>query len=236
LGERLQLKRLFSALASGKLKGHFGQYAEDVLVRKYFPSDTTQGRYLDVGCYHPFRHSNTAFFWLKGWSGVNVDANPITVELFKKSRPQDTNIWAAVVPEESLEMGNSFVELEVPTVSEGTIGISGIGRVRGASLDTMGRPTKLVKVPAKSINQILLENNLRELDFFSLDIEGFDTAIISEFDFDYCEPKMICVEDFSDSFEELIQSDLTRLLQDRDYKLIGRAGLSSIFSRRGETF
>ena len=66
---------MFSALFSGGIKGHFGQGAEDVLVRKLFPRTKKDGVYLDIGAYHPFKHSNTAWFWMKGWRGYNIDAN-----------------------------------------------------------------------------------------------------------------------------------------------------------------
>jgi hypothetical protein len=229
-------RRLLSTLVSGKFKGHFGQYAEDVLVRKYFPSDFSGGKYLDVGAYHPFRHSNTAFFWLKGWSGVNVDANPATIELFRKVRIGDRNICAAIVPAEFLSDGSAEVELDIPFGASERAGISAIGRIRSKMQEPKNIPSKLINVPAKTVNQLLYENQLKELDFFSLDIEGFDSAIIKDFDFSYCTPKMICVEDFSRSFEELTESTLTRLLVSRDYKLVGRAGFSSIFSLRGESF
>ena len=47
---------------------------------------------MDVGCYHPTRHSNTYLMYKKGWSGLNIDLNPLTIELFNFMRPRDINI------------------------------------------------------------------------------------------------------------------------------------------------
>ena len=32
-----------------------------------------KGVYIDVGCYHPIRLSNTKFLYEKGWKGINID-------------------------------------------------------------------------------------------------------------------------------------------------------------------
>lgn len=92
------LIKLTKTILSGSIKGHFGQWGEDILVRKLFPRKKSTGVYLDLGAYHPFKHSNTAFFWLKGWHGFNIDANPETIKIFKKTRPKDINIHSAAIP------------------------------------------------------------------------------------------------------------------------------------------
>lgn len=224
-----------TAVFSGGLKGHFGQYAEDVIVRKLFPPNTKQGRYLDIGAYHPFKHSNTAFFWLRGWSGVNVDANPRTIELFRKYRSDDTNIWAALVPESQISEGLKSVELLLPKTSNGRMEISGIGTVDIEQV-TDKEELKKIFVPARSINEVVKTCGLKELDLLSIDIEGYDEDVLRDFDFSYCVPKVIVVEDFSESFEHLMTSGITTFLQSNEYRLIGRVGLSSVFSYRGQTF
>jgi len=231
----MKIKNLLTAIFSGGFKGHFGQYAEDVIVRKYFPHNTKTGRYLDVGAYHPFRHSNTAFFWLKGWTGVNVDANPKTISLLNKYRKGDQNIWAAVITDKEISQGCKSVDLILPKSSSGDIEISGIGTVDASQVQDNNQVLK-ISVPAKSINQILIENNLKELDLLSIDIEGYDEIVIRDFDFGYCVPKMIVIEDFSDSFEALLKSGITTFLAEKEYKLIGRAGWSSVFSFRGQSY
>jgi len=40
------------AVFAGNAKGHFGQPAEDALVRKLFPKRMS-GTYLDLGAFHP---------------------------------------------------------------------------------------------------------------------------------------------------------------------------------------
>ena len=54
------------------------------------------GSYVDVGCFHPTRSNNTFKLYKKGWSGLNIDLNPLTIELFDFARPTDINVCAAV--------------------------------------------------------------------------------------------------------------------------------------------
>lgn len=110
----IKLQRLASALLSNGVKGHFGQWGEDILVRKLFPKSQKNGTHLDLGCYHPFIHSNTAYLWLKGWRGYNIDANAQTIQAFNKTRPQDDNIWTAIVPQNQYEAGLREVSLLTP--------------------------------------------------------------------------------------------------------------------------
>ena len=60
-------------------------------LKKYFKSKKN-GFYIDVGCYHPIRLSNTMFLYSKGWSGMNVDLSKKSIDLFNICRPRDINL------------------------------------------------------------------------------------------------------------------------------------------------
>jgi hypothetical protein len=128
----IKLQRLASALLSRSIKGHFGQWGEDILVRKLFPKNRANGTYLDIGCYHPFIHSNTAYLWLKGWRGYNIDANAQTIKIFDKIRPQDANIWLAIIAQSQYDAGLREVSLLTPDASDNASGISATGTVHQA--------------------------------------------------------------------------------------------------------
>ena len=50
----MKLINIMKAVMAGHFKGHFGQYAEDTLVRKLFAPRKRMESCLDVGAYHPF--------------------------------------------------------------------------------------------------------------------------------------------------------------------------------------
>ena len=76
------------------------QFGEDEFVVNLFEKNF-RGKFLDIGCYHPTRHNNTYLMYKNGWSGINIDLNPLTIELFKFMRPSDININIAISDSES---------------------------------------------------------------------------------------------------------------------------------------
>ena len=71
------------------------QFGEDKKIVKLF-NKTEKGVYLDIGCFHPIRQNNTYLFHKLGWKGVNIDLNPLSIELFNVARPNDINICTAI--------------------------------------------------------------------------------------------------------------------------------------------
>ena len=72
------------------------QFGEDKKIIKLFKNYNRIGTYLDIGCFHPTKQNNTYLMYKLGWRGINIDLNPLSIELFKIARPKDLNICAAV--------------------------------------------------------------------------------------------------------------------------------------------
>ena len=73
----------------------YSQYGEDMVLKSVFQNQE-RGFYVDVGAHHPKLCSNTYFFYKLGWSGINIDAMPGGMELFKNFRPRDINLETAI--------------------------------------------------------------------------------------------------------------------------------------------
>jgi FkbM family methyltransferase len=72
----------------------YSQFGEDLALANLLKQ--RHGSYLDIGAHHPSRYSNTRLLYDRGWSGINVDANPELIAAFKKARKRDINISACV--------------------------------------------------------------------------------------------------------------------------------------------
>ena len=72
----------------------YSQFGEDIIVNNFFGDFV--GTYVDIGCYHPIKYSNTALLHKKGWRGVNIDLNKTSIALFNVCRKNDVNIHSAV--------------------------------------------------------------------------------------------------------------------------------------------
>lgn len=229
--------RLLHAIANGNcLKGHFGQWAEDVVIHKLFPREYKTGIYVDIGAYHPFTHSNTAYLWLKGWRGVNVDANPNSIELFKKTRPNDININGAIVPQDFFDENNSrkTVPLYLPkSVLGKSINACGTCDVVTANNRGFANDAAL-QIPAYTINEILeasLHANER-IDYLNIDIEGMDEAVLVDVSWQQFTPIIVSIEDYSENLVLATKSKICQLMNDVGYNIVARVGPTSIFKWR----
>ena len=92
----------------------YSQEGTDMILRRIL-GNVENGFYVDVGAHHPKRFSNTFYFYKKGLSGINIDAMPGSMKLFKKARPRDINIEAAVSNEKKELTFYVFNELALNT-------------------------------------------------------------------------------------------------------------------------
>src|SRR6478672_655222 len=77
---------------------YYSSGGEDAIVSKTFQYflPTRSGFYVDVGAFHPFKHSNTYILYKAGWHGVNIDPRPGSKALFDRFRPRDVNIETGI--------------------------------------------------------------------------------------------------------------------------------------------
>ena len=74
-------------------KKTYSMFGEDLIVKDFFKKKK-KGFYVDVGCYHPLEGSNTYLLYKRGWNGINLDINTLSIELFNVARKEDLNVNA----------------------------------------------------------------------------------------------------------------------------------------------
>jgi FkbM family methyltransferase len=224
----MNVLRALRATLSGNFKGHFGQYAEDTLVRKHFNPRRETGVCLDLGAYHPFRFNNTAYFWMCGWRCVNVDANAATIKLFNKYRSDDVNIHSAIVTQAEIVGGQREIDLLLPKKLD-RHGISALG----TSIPSQAPAEhQSIKVPCMSVRQILEENDLLDVSYINIDIEGYDEAVLLDIDLNRYRPKVITIEEFAEDVCAVVDGVVSRYMREHAYIFHSRAGYSSIYVKR----
>src|ERR1700687_2725090 len=71
----------------------YSQEGEDMVINSFFEGKKKyKGFFVDVGAHHPYRYSNTLFFYRKGWRGINIEPTPGATKLFNTFRRKDTNL------------------------------------------------------------------------------------------------------------------------------------------------
>jgi len=69
----------------------YSQEGEELIIEKLVGCKKN-GFYMDIGAHHPYRFSNTCYFYKKGWSGINIEPNPELFNSFLKHRKRDYNL------------------------------------------------------------------------------------------------------------------------------------------------
>ena len=169
--------------------GHlfYSQDGEDC-VMGYFFQTNKNGFYVDVGAHHPKYLSNTYRAYKIGWSGINIDPMPGFAEKFKKVRPRDICLEMGVSKTQDRLSYYSFETPEMNTFSEEEANESlseGNKLLAKIDIDTL---------PLSSIlDQSLPEG--KNIDFLSVDVEGFDMIVLESNNLDKYLPRTIAIEE-----------------------------------------
>lgn len=218
----IELLRQFKvSILDGYAVKSYAQEGEDMVLRRIFEG-VEQGFYVDIGAHHPKRFSNTYFFYKRGWSGINADAMPGSMTLFRKIRPRDINIEAAVGDGVSEK---TFFMFDEPAFSSFDKALSSERAYRG---HTIRAERKLV---TKSLEEILRENvpEGTKINFMSIDVEGLDFEVLQSNNWKLFRPEFICVESVGATFADLAQNEIYRFLCECGYDLYAKTVHTLIF-------
>lgn len=201
---------------------HYGQFGEDVSILRHFPK-RFKGFFVDVGCFHPVKYSNTYRLYKKGWRGVNIDLDPIKVQGFDMVRPGDVNIACAI----SNEAG------EVPAWTSGFYSLT-TTLDRSFAEDREGDFRKYT-LKADTLTNVLDSTRFKDrpIDFLTVDAEGHDLAVLESLDFDRYRPQLVAVELHSQTLQEAQEAPLYRFLTEKGYDLVNWTGITLMFRREG---
>lgn len=174
--------------AAEKLIAPFGnvsyaQAGED-LVLDFLCNYQPSGFYVDCGCNHPIKSSNTYRLYRKGWRGVCVDAAAKFAPLFARHRPRDAFVRAAVSDQPGEVTFHHFAADE----------LSSIGGARLADLAGYDEVRTEV-MPTRTLASILAEAGApADYNLLSVDVEGHDEAVLRSAGLDRFRPRVILTE------------------------------------------
>jgi hypothetical protein len=189
----------------------YSQEGEDMVLSRFFGHSGT-GFYVDIGAHHPFRYSNTYSFYKKGWRGINIDVLPGTTATFDKFRPRDINLELGIGPCEEM----TYYAFDEPTFNT-------FSSEYMEKLVSSGKPVieskKIRTMPLSKVFELHLPSNTG-IDFFSIDVEGMDLEVLKTNNWQLFRPKVILIEAYYKTIEQVIDSDINLFLAEKKYQLI----------------
>lgn len=190
---------------------HFGEFGEDIFINRIF-KDKKNGKYIDVGCYHPFKGSLTAKLYKKNWNGVNIDLSKTSIDLFKMVRRRDINLNVAV---SNFDGETSYYE-NSPINQQN-------------SLSKSNNQQTEIKIKCCTLNSILQQNNLDNFDYLNIDVEGSELKVIQGINLTKYHPNLITIENNDVLPLNYYKDDVYKILTNNNYVFINRIGVTNFF-------
>tara|TARA_B110000858_G_scaffold159502_1_gene183109 strand:- start:533 stop:1264 length:732 start_codon:yes stop_codon:yes gene_type:complete len=202
------------------------QFQEDDYIMSYFKKNY-KGNFVDLGCFHPTRHNNTFKLYKKGWRGINVDLNRLTIDLFDSIRPGDINICTAL----SNKKGTAKLYYLGDFSVHNTIYKNNLNLLQG-HFSIKKKDIKVKKTKTERLDNILKKYNFFNIDFMSIDIEGEELKVIQSLDFKKFNIQYICIEIF-DHNKKSIENNLKVIkhLKKNGYILKNKTPINYIFKK-----
>jgi len=194
-----------------------------------------KGFYIDIGCYHPLKYSQTYKLYKLGWSGINLDISKESIDLFKSFRSKDKNLNIGISNKAGFE--NFYFTKKISTTN------SLNNKYLKESINF--KKKFLRKIQTQTIDQLFEENNISEVDFLKIDCEGMDLSIIKTLDFSKYKINFLSIEFLYESGNFIIkknkninsvhqlffESDIYKILE-KNFKLVDHFGFAFLLANK----
>jgi FkbM family methyltransferase len=202
----------------------YSQEGEDLILKRIFEG-LEKGFYVDVGALDPMRYSNTYIFYERGWSGINIDAMPASMDRFKVERPRDINLEVAIAKDKGERTFFIFNEPALNSFDEE------LSRSRVKGFHRIIREQKII---TRTLKEVLDEHlpRGRAINFMSIDVEGVDLEVLQSNDWHTYRPQYILTECFGMTMPQVQQSEVNTLLDEQGYELFAKTVNTAIFKDR----
>ena len=166
------------------LKKTYSMLGEENHINNFF-KNKKNGIYLDVGAYHPLDGNNTYLLYKKNWQGINIDVNPLSIELFQRARKFDLNINSAISSKKRVT--KVYFRKKINMLNTLSKKFAKINFKNGFQEK---------KIKSNTLNNILNQSKYKnkKIDFFNLDVEGHELQVLKSIDLKKYKPTLICVE------------------------------------------
>ena len=196
------------------------QSSEDVYAYQNFFYNTRGGSYLEMGALDGVRFSNTKTFHDSlGWTGLLIEANPANYGKLIGNRPGDLCVHAAICEAPQI----------VHYVSKAAVG--GIWELMSPTFKETWHPNvdvaSLPEIPCLPLGPVLAKFGIKRIDFFSLDVEGGELAVLRSIDWDFTRFGVVAVEADGTNIDK--NSAVQSLMLSKGFRYHGRFHRSDWF-------
>lgn len=159
----------------------YSQFGQDDYVFTKLFKNKQHGIFVDVGGNDPIKCNNTYLLEKNGWTGLAIEPQDNLRVLWKENR--NTECLNYVIGPENKQV--TFIE-----GGENEHGLSGI---KGYNKVSKENQKEIIK-EQKRLDEILKEKDLNNIDYLSIDVEGYEMSVLESIDFNKININIIGVE------------------------------------------
>ena len=149
------------------------------------------GFFIELGANNGLFQSNTAFFEKEmEWTGILIEPSLIGYEQCKINRPNSVCLNCACV-------SNDYKDEYIKGDFTNNHPMGSVNGVRRGSKN-------LVKVKAVTLEKILNAHRPTNIDFLSLDTEGYELEILKGLNLDKYRPKYMLIEIYTTAYDDIV--------------------------------
>ena len=179
-----------------------GNFLDKKLYNNFQLFRKHNGIYIEIGANDGIIQSNTLMYEkYLNWKGILIEPSPNVFEKCKQNR-SDKNFFmnCACVEDDNIKTvqgdfnGNCMSSVNADRVVE--------------------NKNKMITISTKTLTSIINESGFTEIDFFSLDVEGYELNVLKGLDFELYRPKYILIEIYTKDYKNIL-----KFMQEKKYLL-----------------
>jgi FkbM family methyltransferase len=199
----------------------------DTLFSKYL--NFSHGVFVEAGANNGIDQSNTVLLENNfGWSGLLVEPNPHKFKECQANRPNSICENFALVSKKYLSdtIDGDFLHTDPHNSLMGLV--SDHGDFFDSDLiyykEQRKRDCQIISVPAITIDSLLTKHSISNIDFFSLDVEGYEISVLNGLDFERHRPRYFLIET---TYKNRIDA-VTDYMIDKKYRVVDTVSVNDI--------
>ena len=210
-------------IISSAHENYQSQYGQDRIINETYFKDKKNGVFLDIGAHDGKTLSNTYYFEkFLSWNGMCIEPTPKVFKELQKNRDciliegcawNEDTIKKFRVIEGYSEMLNGLIDAYHNDHEK---------RIQ-SEVKTFSQTVNDIDMKCYNITNLLIKNNLTNIDFLSIDIEGGELEVLMAIDFSKINVNVILVENCYNN------NKINNFLNKNNYEFIKKISIDDLY-------
>lgn len=199
----------------------YSQDNQDYIVYENFFKGKIDGVFCDIGGNHPLKINNTLYFEELGWSGIAFEPLPYMANLWAENRKAKFFPFA---------LSNTDGKVMFKIVKNTTGWEDMLSFVKDTRDVEYGYEMEEIQVQTRIFKDIIEKENITNIDYLSLDVEGHELNVLKGIDFKKVKINVLTIENNPSCCVVYGDENIRKIMFKNDFVLWGRIiGLDDIY-------